>query len=284
MGFFDLFKSKISAGEVWRNSSGEIECPGDSCPKKCDSTCPIYLNKYALLHINGDETPATTIYEKVLKIAPDYYAAWINLAGTYAEQGDLEKAYDCYLKALELEPDNGPLFELARVTRDLKRYDESIKWCDEYNKLSNSRSANGVMNYKVDKIREEAVEALKQASRKKEGTARLQSGGGEKPTVVMANQVLFELIKNDLDNGLYIEEQEPIGELANEGGHITHEIFDYVKDYYISEANKGNITEEDLSQYIFHISMLWSVLAGIGAMELWTVDRESLMNQMKQMS
>lgn len=160
MGFFDLLKSKIYTREVWRNSSGEIECPGDNCPKECDSTCPIYLNKYAFL-ICGDETPAT-IYEKVLKIAPDYYAAWINLAGTYADQGELEKAYDCYLKALELEHDNGPLFELARVTRDLKRYDESIKWCDEYIKMSNSYSANGVMKYKVDKIREEVVEALKQ--------------------------------------------------------------------------------------------------------------------------
>lgn len=271
MGFFDLFKNS-STGEVWRNKSGKIACPGDRCPKECDSTCPIYLNTQAMqLMITGNSLGAIPLYEEAVKIAPDFYDAWNNMAALYGDSRNFEKAYECYIKAHECAPNkHQPLFGLALVTRDLKRYDECIKWCEDYKELAKDG--------KADKIRSEAIEARFQASKKEEGD-RLQSAGSEKPTIVMANQVLSELIKNDLNNGLHIEEKEPIDELANEAGHITHEIFDYVKDYYISEVNKGKIAEEDLSQFIFHTSMVWSVLAGIGAMELWIIDRENLMSK-----
>lgn len=46
MGFFNKRKNKENP-VVWRDASGKITCPGDSCPKDCDDTCPIYLNTQA---------------------------------------------------------------------------------------------------------------------------------------------------------------------------------------------------------------------------------------------
>ena len=114
MGFFDLFKNSTT-GEVWRNKSGKIACPGDRCPKECDSTCPIYLNTQAIqLMITGNSLGAIPLYEEAVKIAPDFYDAWNNMAALYGDSRNFEKAYECYIKAHECAPNKPqPLFGLA---------------------------------------------------------------------------------------------------------------------------------------------------------------------------
>lgn len=89
MGFFELSQKKDANSVVWKSADGQITCPGDSCPKDCDETCPIYLNTQALMLIqkNQDEK-AISLYEKALAIAPNFYDAWNNLAGVYGSQGD----------------------------------------------------------------------------------------------------------------------------------------------------------------------------------------------------
>src|SRR4030095_14388898 len=49
---------------------------------------------------------AISKFERAADIDPTYAAAWNNLAIAYEQQGNLEKAYDAYQKALKINPDN----------------------------------------------------------------------------------------------------------------------------------------------------------------------------------
>ena len=139
MGLFNLFGKKETTKKlVWRNAQGVIACPGDSCPKDCDDSCPIYLNTQAAMLMSiGQGEKAIPLYLKALEIALDFYDAWNNLGGIYGGQGDYQKAYNHYLKAHELIPQEpNPVFGLMLTSRDLKPYEECIKWCDLYKTLS----------------------------------------------------------------------------------------------------------------------------------------------------
>ena len=138
MGFFDFLKKGSSNKVVWRNAQGIITCPGDSCPKNCDDTCPIYLNTQAAMLMSiGQGAKAIPIYNKALEIAPDFYDAWNNLGGIYGGQGNYQKAYEHYKKAHEVNPQKpNPIYGLMLSSRDLGRYEECIQWCDLYSRLS----------------------------------------------------------------------------------------------------------------------------------------------------
>lgn len=139
MGLFDLFSRKNKNSKVvWRNTQGIIDCPGDSCPKDCDDTCPIYLNtQAAMLMAINQSIEAIRLYKKALEIAPDFYDAWNNLGGLYGGQGDYQAAYEHYLKARECSPQKpNPVFGLMLTSRDLGNFEECIKWCDIYKTLS----------------------------------------------------------------------------------------------------------------------------------------------------
>jgi Tfp pilus assembly protein PilF len=49
---------------------------------------------------------AISKFERAADIDPSYAAAWNNLAIAHEQQGNLDKAYDAYQKALKLDPDN----------------------------------------------------------------------------------------------------------------------------------------------------------------------------------
>ncbi len=139
MGLFGIFKNKNDNGKVvWRNVNGQIVCPGDACPKDCDDTCPIYLNtQCAMLMRIGAGDKALEIYKKALEIAPDFYDAYNNMAGIYGGQGRYQEAYNCYMKAHELNKVRpNPVYGLALCCRDLGRPEECIKWCEEYSRLA----------------------------------------------------------------------------------------------------------------------------------------------------
>ena len=148
MGLFDFLKKSNSSVEsessgfrnvVWRDSRGHITCPGDSCPKDCDNTCPIYLNTQAVMLMQiGQGAKAIPIYENALDIAPDFYDAWNNLGGIYGQMGNYLKAYQCYKKARELNSVKpNPVFGLMLTSRDLGKYEECLSWCELYKTLSN---------------------------------------------------------------------------------------------------------------------------------------------------
>lgn len=137
MGLFNWNK-KNDSSVVWRNSQGIIACPGDSCRKECDNSCPIYLNTQAITLMQmGEGSKAIPIYEEALKIAPDFYDAYNNLGGIYGQMGNYQKAYDCYKKARELNQKKpNPVFGLMLTSRDLGKYDECLEWCDIYKTLA----------------------------------------------------------------------------------------------------------------------------------------------------
>lgn len=139
MGLFDGFKKKRDNKKmVWRNVNGQIVCPGDACPKDCDDTCPIYLNtQCAMLMQIGASDKALELYKKALEIAPDFYEAYNNMAGIYGQQGEYREAYNCFLKAHELNKIRpNPVYGLALCCRDLGKTEECIKWCEEYSRLA----------------------------------------------------------------------------------------------------------------------------------------------------
>ena len=61
----------------------------------------------------------------------------------------------------------------------------------------------------------------------------------------------------------------PLPILYDEAEYVTHRIFDYMKDYFGKEVDEGRMQKNRLPYHVYHTTMLWSALAGIGAMELW---------------
>lgn len=144
MGLFS-FRKNNQSGEVWRDFRGKIRCLGDRCPKECDNSCPIYLNTQAAMFLQmGNEYAALNALEKITKIAPDFYDAWNNMGAIYGSQSQYRRAHDCYEKAHEISPDRpAPLVGLALTCRDLNRYEECLKWCDEYDKIAKDHRLDG---------------------------------------------------------------------------------------------------------------------------------------------
>ena len=136
MGLFG--KNKGKRNHVWRNVNGQIVCPGDACPQKCDDTCPIFLNTQCLMMMRiGEEDKALELYEEAIKIAPDFYDALNNMGTIYGKRGEYQKAYEYYLKAHQLNENRPrPVYGLALSSRDLNRLEESLEWCEKYKKLS----------------------------------------------------------------------------------------------------------------------------------------------------
>ncbi len=145
MGIFNK-KEKGSNKVYWRDSSGTIRCPGKKCPVDCDSTCPIYMNtEAAILCQKGMDKKALQVFEKIVVMAPDFYDPWNNMGALYGDQGNYQKAHDCFEKAHEISPERpAPVYGLALTTKDLQRYAECVKWCDMYEKLTGDHQLDGI--------------------------------------------------------------------------------------------------------------------------------------------
>ena len=90
---------------VWKTRTGKIRCRGDNCPKKCDYTCPIYLNTQAIkLMLGNNEDGAIKLYEQAIKLEPEFADLYGNLATCYGKQGKYKQALMNYQKAFELNP------------------------------------------------------------------------------------------------------------------------------------------------------------------------------------
>ena len=136
---FEFLKKKKTEHqrEYWRDKSGRIVCTKDDCDG-CDKDCPIYLNTVALallkLHKYKEVIP---LYEDIVNIAPDFYEAWNNMGSAYGHLSQYGKAREMFTKAHELQPEKiAPVFGLALTNKDLGYYEESLRWCDIYDKMS----------------------------------------------------------------------------------------------------------------------------------------------------
>jgi hypothetical protein len=71
--YLTFFQKSKGSKVVWRNAQGVISCPGGSCPKNLDDTCPIYLNTLALMAISmsqeGQAIPPLKKHWRLLPIS-----------------------------------------------------------------------------------------------------------------------------------------------------------------------------------------------------------------------
>ncbi len=154
-------KNQSDGGKVvWRNSEGKITCPGDACPQACDESCPIHLNTLAAMTLQMGETHETiALFKRIIAMAPDYYDAWNNMAALYGGQGHYEEAREYYAKAHALAPErSAPILGLAFASKDLKEYQESLKWCDLYDTLKEDHQLDMTRAYVTARLREEKAE------------------------------------------------------------------------------------------------------------------------------
>ncbi len=134
MELFDFLKGKGQT-EVWRDANGKIRCPGDSCPKECDDTCPIWCATKAANYFQKLNNPYMAIQEskKAIAIAPDFKDAWSNMASYYGSIDKHQEAYNCYKTAYELDNHyKNAIYGLIVSCKYLGRYEEALKYCDTY--------------------------------------------------------------------------------------------------------------------------------------------------------
>ena len=139
-GWFNKKDSKAKS-VAWRDENGKLRCLGDNCELKvCPKECPIWQNTVVvgIMQLKQFER-AIDEYKKIISTDPDFYDAWNNSAVCYGSLGNYQKAYECYSKAHELLPEKpAPIFGLALASKDLEKYAECIKWCDQFRKLTGS--------------------------------------------------------------------------------------------------------------------------------------------------
>lgn len=148
MGIFDFFKRKTS-NEVWRDSNGNIICPGDSCKKECDDTCPIWCKTSGdSLMVRGLNQEAILKYRVALSIAPDFKEAWVNMAAIYGGMNNHMEANKSYKAAYSIDPKyRNALFGLIISCKHLGQFKEALSYCNEYEKIAGKEEA--------DKLREQ---------------------------------------------------------------------------------------------------------------------------------
>lgn len=169
---------------VWKTKSGEIRCPGDSCSKKCDETCPIFLNTLGLQAMLFQMIePAKEYFSKSLKIESDFSDAYVNLATCQGMQNNHEEALKNYVKAFELAPKkiNCPR-GIAIALKNLGRYKEAIEYCSICENIGYDETG------KVQEIREYCEGKLKKAG-------KTQSEGKQKKSPIEFFKRVFNFIK-----------------------------------------------------------------------------------------
>lgn len=234
-------KKKNETTLVWRNRAGKIVCRGDSCPKECDNSCPIWLNTCGLqlLQMNHPEK-AEPLLAEAIKIAPDFIDAYSNLGAACGMSNQHQKAYDAYKKALELKPKYPKaLFGLVISGKNLGKYDEALRYCNELDKL-------GV---DTDQLREE----IQQAKTKNEKAFSLS---------------YVEVAEKLLDVGRregFIQSKDfaHIPEIVARAEEVSMKILNAITSY--AEENAGSVQDPVIT------SMVWAAYAGMGAVCRWHV-------------
>jgi len=143
---FDSFKKEPSV--VWRDTDGNIVCPGDSCPQeKCDETCPIWCQTLAKRYLRiGAHQLAIDSYKRAIGMAPDFKAAWVNLANVYGKTNNHIEANKAYKVAYAIDPYyKNALYGLIISSKNLGQFDEAIKYCNEYAEKINENEASDLL-------------------------------------------------------------------------------------------------------------------------------------------
>ena len=240
MELFDSYKKQKA---VWRDSNGNLYCPGDACPRKCDDGCPIWCHTMAVSLVKlGHEAEAIKEYKKAVELAPDFKEAWNNLGVSYGRLKNHMEANQAFRTAYAIDSDYENVFPgLINSYKNIGQFDEALKYCDEY-------------AVKFDKAHAEEL-------RKKVITAR-DSG-----TIVhqeSVNDMAFKILDYAKQKGLIPDKGQVnyIPELNGEAKATTIKIFQEVIKY-----------EEGKDAWIW---FAWSAYAGMGAVYHWHIDWPAL--------
>lgn len=248
---FGFLKSK-SHGVYWRNAEGKIECPDSSCPMEiCSNSCPIYQVSRAAKYIMAQQSKkALSIFKTVVKVAPDYYEAWNNMAAIYACDGCYSEAYNCYQKAHDIDKKKiPPLLGLALTSRDLGRYQECLKWCDVYDSVCS--------DHRLDDARRTAQSRLSMQSDGIGSTAGTRRKAGY-------YALALQLLKKAQHSGYMapVVGFPHIPELVIQAMPVAQKVF-YAANYEIGSDDFMKLTA---------VAAAWSAYAGMGAVFLWNKD------------
>lgn len=149
MGFFDKFKK--DKGVCWRNANGKIECPGDSCPKECDRTCPIWCQTLAVQALQmGRHEQAIGFFKEAATIAPDFKDAWVNMASIYGMMNNHLEANKAFLVAYNIDNYYEQAIRgLIASYKNIGHFDEAMKYCDIFERNLHNKAEADVLRQTV---------------------------------------------------------------------------------------------------------------------------------------
>ncbi len=122
----------------WRDKDGKINCVKGSCSTRCENGCPIWFNTKGIekLMLSRPDL-AISDFRRAIEIAPDFPDAYNNLGSAYGMNGHHTAAYEAFSKALELRSDYPQALRgLILAERDIGKYQDALKHCDEYERLT----------------------------------------------------------------------------------------------------------------------------------------------------
>ena len=129
---------------AWRDSDGQIKCPGDNCSQECDEKCPMFCKIFAETSLKlkiPDE--AITYLKTAVEIAPDFKDAWATMGDAYLRVDNFPEAYKAYKTAYDLDNKFADAVQgLILYHTHLGQYEEALKYCDEYESIVNRKEAN----------------------------------------------------------------------------------------------------------------------------------------------
>jgi protein O-GlcNAc transferase len=118
-------------------------------------TAQHYFDLGDKFHDQGDLEKASILYEKALKVEPDFSEAYFNLGKIFQDQGSYQKAVSCYLKLLHLKPDSyEAYYNMGLIFQSEGRHNEAISYYQKalilspgipeaYNNMGNAFQAQG---------------------------------------------------------------------------------------------------------------------------------------------
>ena len=239
-------KKKHQTNIVWRDKTGKLACPGDSCPKECDDSCPIWLNSCGLIAIQMEDLQgAIRAFNKAFDLAPDFVDALNNLGTAYGMNNQHKEAYESFKKALSLNAKYAnALTGLIVSEKNLGMYDDALRHCDMFEQ----------MGADVTQLRK-AIQIAKG-----DVNAELTPSYMDITATLLAEGRQAGYIKSD--DFAHIPE-------------ILVQAEDVCSDIIVTITNYGEENPADVSNPS-SLVLLWSAFAGMGAVYHWHTDWDNL--------